>query len=258
MSKYPGGDTMRGAVLTSGGKDSTYSAWWATLQGWEVVSMITVGVSGGDSMMFQLPNTAIAGMHAASMGVTWLPVITQGEEDLEVLDLEQAIAGKVSTNRAFEEIWPNSFDIPDGMAIQDGLLDVDGIVTGALRSDYQKTRIERMCERLGIRSFSPLWHKDSANHMSSLIEHGFEVIITSVSCEGLDEKWLGTKLDLVALKKLEKLAKENRFNLDGEGGEFETLVTDAPHFSKRVLVEGKSSWNGSRGEWHAEKCRLES
>ena len=257
MSKYSWGDSMRVAVLTSGGKDSTYSAWWATLQGWDVMAMITVGVSGGDSMMFQIPNTAIAGMHAASMGVPWLPVITQGEEDLEVLDLERAIAGKVPTTGSFLEIWPKSFEIPEEMAIHEGVLEVDGIVTGALRSDYQKTRIERMCERLGIRSFSPLWHKDPLNHMSSLIEHGFEVIITSVSCEGLEEKWLGTKLDIVSLKELERLATENRFNLDGEGGEFETLVIDAPHFSKRILVKGRSSWNGSRGEWKAETSALD-
>ena len=29
-------DLVRVAVLSSGGKDSTYAHWWATLQGWDV------------------------------------------------------------------------------------------------------------------------------------------------------------------------------------------------------------------------------
>ena len=78
MRHHSQGETMRVAILSSGGKDSTYSAWWATLQGWDVVSIITVGVIGQDSMMFQIPNTAIAGVQAASIGVPWLPVMTRG------------------------------------------------------------------------------------------------------------------------------------------------------------------------------------
>ena len=73
----------------------------------------------------------------------------------------------------------------------------------------------------------------------------------------MDETWLGAKLERNTLEKLESLSLENRFNLDGEGGEFETLVVNAPHFSKRVLVEGSPHWNGSRGVWNVESCLLE-
>ena len=257
MRHHSQGETMRVAILSSGGKDSTYSAWWATLQGWDVVSIITVGVIGQDSMMFQIPNTAIAGVQAASIGVPWLPVMTRGHEDIEVQDLECAIAGNSSVMEAFESIWPDSYTVPEEMALHNGPLEIDGIVSGALRSDYQKTRIERMCERLGVKSFCPLWHNDQYGHMSSLVENGFEVIFTSISCEGLDETWLGAKLERNTLEKLESLSLENRFNLDGEGGEFETLVVNAPHFSKLVLVEGSPHWNGSRGFWNVESCLLE-
>ena len=43
---------MKVAILASGGKDSAYASWWAGLQGWDVVSMVTVLVRGKDSMMF--------------------------------------------------------------------------------------------------------------------------------------------------------------------------------------------------------------
>ena len=60
---------MRVAILASGGKDSTYASWWAQLQGWEVVSLVTVLVKGEDSMMFQLQNTWIAIFQASSSGI---------------------------------------------------------------------------------------------------------------------------------------------------------------------------------------------
>lgn len=244
------------AVLASGGKDSSYASWWALLQGWEVVSLVTVGVTGTDSMMFQIPNTAVAGLQSASMGVPWLPVISNGKEESEVADLERAISGLSRTNEAFEEMWPEFFIAPEHLEIHSGELDIDGLVVGALRSDYQKTRIELMCERIGIRSFCPLWHKDERDHMSSLLSHGFKVVFTSVSCEGMDRRWLGLELDEESLESLRVLANEYRFNLDGEGGEFETIVTDAPHFSKAIAINGKSTWRGSGGEWVASSCSL--
>jgi uncharacterized protein (TIGR00290 family) len=190
------------------------------------------------------------------MGVPWLPVISNGKEESEVADLERAISGLSRTNEAFEEMWPEFFIAPEHLEIHSGELDIDGLVVGALRSDYQKTRIELMCERIGIRSFCPLWHKDERDHMSSLLSHGFKVVFTSVSCEGMDRRWLGLELDEESLESLRVLANEYRFNLDGEGGEFETIVTDAPHFSKAIAINGKSTWRGSGGEWVASSCSL--
>ena len=63
------GGIVRVAVLASGGKDSTYASWWAQLQGWDVVSLVTVLVRGDDSMMFQLQNTWISAFQASSMGI---------------------------------------------------------------------------------------------------------------------------------------------------------------------------------------------
>ena len=79
---------MRVAVLSSGGKDSTYACWWAIMQGWQVEAMITVHVTSDDSMMFQLPNTSLAGLQAHSIGVPWLPILSKGNEEEEINDLE--------------------------------------------------------------------------------------------------------------------------------------------------------------------------
>ena len=247
---------MKVAILASGGKDSTYAAWWAGLQGWEVVSLVTVLVRGEDSMMFQLQNSWIAGLQAYSIGTSWKPVFSDGEEEKEIVDLEMALCGNGNVTLSIENVWPKGVDIPKDLEIHKGPLEIDGLVVGALRSDYQKTRIERMCERLGIRSFCPLWHKDQFEHMESLVEHGFEVVFTSVSTEGMDERWIGSKLDEDALNELKEASREFRFNLDGEGGEFETIVTDAPHMKRKILLDGEVIWHGSRGVLELKSCRL--
>jgi ABC transporter with metal-binding/Fe-S-binding domain ATP-binding protein len=200
------------------------------MQGWSLEVMITVKITGDDSMMFQLQNTEIAEYQAKSIGVEWLKVNSSGIENDEIDELENAI-------REFE-----------------GTL--DAIVVGALRSDYQKTRIERMCERLNLISFCPLWHHSPTEHMNSLIEHGFDVRIVSVSSEGLDQRWLGEKITRESLKELSTLSKKFRFNLDGEGGEFETITLDAPHFKKTIICEGEKTWNGVRGVWDITKIQL--
>ena len=187
---------MRVAVLASGGKDSTYASWWAQLQGWDVVSLVTVLVRGDDSMMFQLQNTWISAFQASSMGIPWRPVISSGEAEKEVIDLEEAINSEVGDFDDIEWVFPRGIETPDDLVIHSGALEIDALVVGALRSDYQKTRIERMCQRLGIVSFCPIWHKDSREHMQSLLDHGFGVIFTSVSTEGMNQillpSWMQT------------------------------------------------------------------
>ena len=249
------GVTMRVAVLASGGKDSAYAAWWAQLQGWEVVSLVTVLVKGDDSMMFQLQNTWITAFQASSSGVPWKPITSFGEEEEEIGDLESSITAE-GYILDFNEIFPPGIEIPENLVIHNGPLDIDGLVVGALRSDYQKTRIERMCQRLGIASFSPLWHKDQGEHMQSFLEHGFGVVFTSVSTEGMSADWVGRTLDGESLNELRDLSKRHRFNLDGEGGEFETIVVSAPHMRRDVILEGETFWKGSRGSLEILSCRL--
>ena len=221
---------MRVAVLSSGGKDSTAAWWWAQCKGWDVVSLVTVNITGPDSWMFQIPGTHLVQHQATLAGVPWLSVDTPGVQDEEVNDLEIALS----------------------------TLDIDGIVSGAIRSDYQKSRLERMSERLGIRSWTPLWHQDSLEHMRGLVNHGFEIMLSSVSCEGLDASWIGRVLDEEHLSELEALSIQFRFNVDGEGGEYETLVIGGPHLPGRLNVTGAVRWEGSRGMFEFDEVTLES
>jgi ABC transporter with metal-binding/Fe-S-binding domain ATP-binding protein len=207
------------AVLSSGGKDSSAAQWWAQCKGWKITNIVTMIVKGNDSLMFQIPSTSLVEHQAKLCGIEWISVSTDGIEETEVSDLENALS----------------------------VLDIDGIVAGAIRSDYQKNRLERMCERLGIHSFTPLWHQPSLIHMRGLVENGFKVMLTGISAEGLEEDWLGKVLDSKSLKDLESLALKYRFSVDGEGGEYETLVIAGPHMNGSIILDYDTYWDGSRG-----------
>jgi len=55
---------------------------------------------------------------------------------------------------------------------------------------------------------------------------------------------------------LADISEEYRFNLDGEGGEFETIVIGAPHMRRKILLEGETVWDGPRGVFEVKSCRL--
>ena len=210
---------MRIAVLSSGGKDSSAAWWWAMCRGWEIAAVVTVDIQDGDSHMFQVPSTKWVERQALLAKVPWVNVPASGSVEDEIEALEQALSK----------------------------LEIDGIVSGALRSDFQKQRLECMSQRLNIHSFSPLWHQTPIDHLQGMIEAGFKIMITSVSCEGLDHNWLGHVLDERSLKELQELSTKHRFNIDGEGGEYETFVLGGPIWSRSLEVEGEEQHSASRG-----------
>ena len=210
---------MRIAVLSSGGKDSSAAWWWAMCRGWEIVAVVTVDIQDGDSHMFQVPSTNWVERQALLANVPWVNVPAAGSVEDEIEALEQALSK----------------------------LEIDGIVSGALRSDFQKQRLECMSQRLNIHSFSPLWHQTPIEHLKGMVEAGFQIMLTSVSCEGLDHTWLGHVLTESSLLELHALSKQHRFNVDGEGGEYETYVLGGPIWQRALRVEGSEEHTASRG-----------
>ena len=210
---------MRIAVLSSGGKDSSAAWWWAMCRGWEITAIVTVDIQDGDSHMFQVPSTNWVERQALLANVPWVSVPAAGSVEDEIEALEQALSK----------------------------LKIDGIVSGALRSDFQKQRLECMSQRLNIHSFSPLWHQTPIEHLKGMVEAGFQIMLTSVSCEGLDHTWLGHVLTESSLLELHALSKQHRFNVDGEGGEYETYVLGGPIWSRALRVEGSEEHTASRG-----------
>ena len=104
-----------------------------------------------------------------------------------------------------------------------------------------------MCDRLDAELFAPLWQADPRGLATAMLEAGFEITIVRVAAYGLDESWLGRTLDAGALADLEALNDEYGVHLLGEGGEFETLVTDGPHMERPIELEYETEFDGTRG-----------
>ena len=162
--------------------------------------------------MLHTPTIDLAKLQAKAMNIPLIEVTTQGKKEQELKDLKKAI------QKAKKEYQ------------------IEGIVSGALYSTYQRDRIEKIADSLALKIFSPLWHINQQNYMQDLIKAKFEVIITKIAAEGLDKSWLGKKITLKTLNELKELNKKNNIHLTGEGGEMESLVLDCPIFKKKIVV----------------------
>ena len=221
--------SMKVAALFSGGKDSTYAIYLAQQRGWTVDTLITMVPEHGESYMFHIPNLHLTGMQAEAMRLRHVEFTTAGQEELELDDLKIALADR----------------------------DIAGVLTGAIASDYQATRIDRICHELGMRSFSPMWRWEQRHVLEDMAAAGFRTIVVGVYAEGLGEDWLGRELDADALEELDAISEKYSMNISGEGGEFETLVVDGPNFYKQLeIVESERHWDGVRGELIVRKAEL--
>jgi diphthine-ammonia ligase len=230
--------------LFSGGKDSSWALYRALERGLRVERLVTVHPDG-DSYMYHVPATELAGLAAESIGVELVEIRpddfgadsaadagAQGDAELEPLEA------------ALQEL---DADLPDGVA---------GITAGAVESEYQASRIEAMADRLGADLFAPLWGHDPEAAAEAMLDAGFEIRIVQVAAEGFDESWLGRRLDADALADLRALNEAYGVHVLGEGGEFETLVTDGPHMDRPIELEYATEWDGIRGSIVVEDARL--
>jgi len=139
---------------------------------------------------------------------------------------------------------------------EDGV-DLAGVTAGAVESEFQTSRIQQMCDRLGIDLFAPLWQADPVALAQAMFAAGFEIRIVQVAAYGLDESWLGRRYDADALETLLDLREEYGVHPLGEGGEFETYVVDGPHMDRRIDMTYDTVWEGDRGHVEIRDARLE-
>ncbi|MFB6076302.1 MAG: diphthine--ammonia ligase [Candidatus Aenigmatarchaeota archaeon] len=202
---------MNVAALVSGGKDSIYAAYLAKEMEHELKYLVVVESKNPESYMYHVPNIELTKKIAKAMQIPIRYVVTEGEKEEELKELKEVL----------KELKGN----------------VSGVVSGALASNYQRERIEKICNNLNLESLTPLWHVDEDDYMEDLLKNNFVVVITSVSAGGLDKSWLGKKINEKTLKELKRIRDKHRIHLAGEGGEYETLVLDCPLYNKKLELD---------------------
>ena len=227
---------MNLAALFSGGKDSTYSIYKAKQMGHDIKCLITVFPKSDNSHLLHFPNIELTKLQS------------------ETLKIPQII----STS--------NSDDLSDEMYVLEVLIEkaktdfqIDGLVHGGISSEFQKKKFEKICKEDNLNIITPLWKTNPKEYMINLLNSNFKFILTSVSSDGLDETWLGKIISTDDVSLLSNLSSKHGFNLNFEGGEAETFVTDCPIYSHPIKInKSKTIWDGYRGRFEIEDASLDS
>jgi ABC transporter with metal-binding/Fe-S-binding domain ATP-binding protein len=223
---------MRLLALYTGGKDSTLSLHMAREAGHEIALLVTARSLERDSWMFHTTCIGVQHLQAKAMGLEHRYVDVSGRKEAEVQELCEALRGLVKE------------------------YGVEGLLSGGLASRYQRDRIEWLAGRLGLKHVAPCWGMGPREVMSEVLARGYYVMIVAVSAHGLGPEWLGRRLDRESVELLATLSERHGFNLAGEGGEYETLVLDAPFFSDSLRIEAEPVWLGDRGYLRLIKASL--
>jgi diphthine-ammonia ligase len=220
---------VRLAALVTGGKDSALALYRALEDGYEVKCLVTMLPKREDSWMFHYPNVHLTNFFSEAIGIPLVKAETSGIKEDEVEDLKGVLSA----------------------------LNVDGVVHGAIASQYQKKRIDRICRELGLKSISPLWQEKPVELLKELVKLGFIAVITGVYAYGFDSSWLGRKIDAKTVGALIELNRKYEISLVGDGGEYETLILDAPYFKKEIrLLETEKNWENHNGYLLVKKAEL--
>ncbi|MCZ7391833.1 MAG: diphthine--ammonia ligase [Candidatus Methanoperedens sp.] len=219
---------MKLAALISGGKDSTFAIYKALQEGHEVTDLVTIKPEYEDSYMFHSANIHLTEMISQACGIPLTSMSSSGEKEKELDDLKKALQQ----------------------------VKVEGVVAGAIESEYQASRVRHICEELGLAMYAPLWHCEPESLLREMITC-MDIRMVKVAAAGMDGSWLGRRFNERLIEDLKALHRKYRIHIAGEGGEYETLVLDAPYYRKRInLLEVEKLWRGDFGVMKVIKAEL--
>ena len=226
---------MKAGAFFSGGKDSTYAIYLAKQQGFEIECLLSIYPHSEESHLLHHPNLKWTFLQSESMKIPQLSLNSKSvNTNVEILTLEKIL-----------KMAKNDYDIK-------------AIIHGGISSQFQKQKFEDICNKLNLKSISPLWGIDTKKYFNELISSSFSFIVTAVSSDGLDDSWLGKKITKEDIENLTVLSEKYGFNLNFEGGEAETFVIDCPLFSKPIKIEkGSKFWDGYRGRFEIVEASLD-
>jgi diphthine-ammonia ligase len=219
---------MKCAVLFSGGKDSVYSAYLAKQKGYEISCLISIFSENKESYMFHTPSIERVKEQAKAMDLPLIIQETQGNKEEELKDLEKAIRQAIKKYK------------------------IQAIITGAIKSVYQASRIQKICNELNIECFNPLWQIDEIKYLNELVKNEFRVIITGVFAYPLDQTWLGREINSKFIEEVKELNKKYKIHPAGEGGEFESFVLDCPLFKHKLKINSLRNFKEGENSWRRE------
>ena len=227
---------MKLAALFSGGKDSTYAIHKVKQMGHDVKCLVTIFPKSLNSHLLHFSAIKLTKLQSETLGIPQI-TLTLDSDKLE----EEMNALRVLLEKAKQDFQ------------------IEGLVHGGISSEFQKKCFEKISKENDLKIVSPLWKMNAKKYMIDLIHSNFKFILTSVSSDGLDERWLGKIISTHDISQLNKLSDKYGFNLNFEGGEAESLIVDCPLYSYPIVItKSKTIWDGYRGRFEIEDASLDS
>jgi len=200
-------------ALVSGGKDSWLALWLMHKRGYNISCLLNIDSENKESYMFHTARIDLVKDQAKQSKIPLIVHKTKGVKEEELKELKELIQKAIDEHS------------------------IQGITTGALYSDYQRERVEKICEELNIKCISPLWHMDQEEELKLLLKENFEVAIVHTAADRLDDTWIGRVLDNKTIEELKQLNKKVELNIAAEGGEYETMVLNMPMFKEKLSLQ---------------------
>jgi len=200
------GKVSRVFASWSGGKDSALACYRGIDSGLEVRCLLNMATESGERSRTHGLSTAVLQVQAQAIG---LPLVRRN-----------------ATWESYETEFKNVLRALRREGIEGGIF-------GDIDLDEHRQWIERVCGEAGITPYLPLWGERQEEIMRDFINLGFEAAVVTARAELMGEEWLGRKIDLEFLKKLEEA---DGITPCGEAGEYHTFVTDGPLFKQRVAI----------------------
>lgn len=220
-------------LYRSGGKDSCYNALLCERYGHTVVALGNLypddpDVDELDSYMYQTVGHTLIKAYSECTG---LPLF---RKRIVGTSVEQ---GLVYSGSRGDEVEDLALLL---MYAKEQMPEITAVSSGAIASDYQRSRVEHVCARLGLVSLAYLWHQPQSLLLKRMIESNIDARLVKVAAAGLHpSKHLGASLSDVC-GHLHHLRDFYGINVCGEGGEYETLTLDCPLFRCGRIVLDES------------------
>eukprot|EP00889_Picochlorum_renovo_P008211 jgi/Picre1/35241/NNA_002703.t1 len=224
---------MKVLALVSGGKDSCYNALLCERHGHTVVALGNLypddpDVEELDSYMYQTVGHTLIKAYSECTG---LPLF---RKRIVGTSVEQ---GLVYSGSRGDEVEDLALLL---MYAKEQMPEITAVSSGAIASDYQRSRVEHVCARLGLVSLAYLWHQPQSLLLKRMIESHIDARLVKVAAAGLyPSKHLGASLADVS-GHLHHLRDFYGIHVCGEGGEYETLTLDCPLFRCGRIVLDES------------------
>ncbi|THX76919.1 adenine nucleotide alpha hydrolases-like protein [Aureobasidium pullulans] len=231
---------LKVVALISGGKDSFFSILHCHANGHDVVALANLHPPAQDgersedidSYMYQTIGHTVIPLYEQALG---LPLYRQ-----------EILGGAVDQNKSYASPDAQKGEQDETESLVPLLRkvlaehpEVNAVSTGAILSDYQRTRVESVAIRLGLVPLSYLWQYPflppyaETSLLDDMAAAGQDARIIKVASGGLDDSFLWENVASFRTKTRLVRAME-RFGIIGdgaalgEGGEFETLAVDGP------------------------------